>query len=162
MPVHVKDGGVWKEAVVFVRDGGVWKQADLSVRDGGVWKEAVSFTPTITLTYTFASDTVGQVYLASITVGSNGTVSAVGPQGKTANYSWIDDAAYVGDYEVRATLVSGSAPSGTVGSWIDCASGATWSRSSSTYGVTKLTVEIRDKATQTIQASATFDIETGS
>lgn len=42
MPVHVKDGGVWKQAVVHVKDGGVWKVANLSVRDGGTWKAAAA------------------------------------------------------------------------------------------------------------------------
>jgi len=80
MPIHVKDGGVWKEATAFVRDGGVWKQANLSVRDGGTWKEAsaveVTLSPTSVLDSAASSSWTSPSVTASV---SGGTASA---------YSW--------------------------------------------------------------------------
>jgi hypothetical protein len=41
MPLHVRDGGAWKEVQkLWVRDAGSWKEVSkLHIRDGGAWKE---------------------------------------------------------------------------------------------------------------------------
>jgi hypothetical protein len=35
---RVKDGGVWKNTVLYVKDAGVWKVAIPYVKDAGTWK----------------------------------------------------------------------------------------------------------------------------
>jgi hypothetical protein len=40
MTIHVKDGGVWKEASLYVRDGGTWKAVNEGyIKDAGTWKQ---------------------------------------------------------------------------------------------------------------------------
>lgn len=40
MPIHVRDGGVWKDGVLYVMDGGIWKPVVQGlVKDAGQWKE---------------------------------------------------------------------------------------------------------------------------
>lgn len=80
MPIHVKDGGVWKEATAFVRDGGVWKQANLSVRDGGTWKEATAVELTVSPTSILDS--------AASSSWTSGSVVATVVGGTPTSYTW--------------------------------------------------------------------------
>jgi hypothetical protein len=67
----------------------------------------------------------------------------------------------VADYQVRATLASGTSMSaGTVGSWLALSSSRTWSQTRTTVGTRSgtLTIEIRDVATSTIIDSASVTI----
>lgn len=85
MTLHVRDGGVWKQAVPYVRDGGVWKPAQLYVRDAGVWKlvaggptgpVSVSINPT---SGNAIGDTAGNTFPAC-------TVTVTG--GAASSYTW--------------------------------------------------------------------------
>lgn len=65
------------------------------------------------------------------------------------------------DYEIRATIVSGTVSSGTTGSWLALTSGQFWSRDSGALNVEQtvvLTIEIRDVATSTVQDSTTVTL----
>ena len=74
--------------------------------------------------------------------------------------AWIDRVANVGDFECRATLVSGTLTTGTTGSWLALSADRTWSRTSSagSTNTTVLTVEIRRTATGVVQASVTITL----
>jgi hypothetical protein len=74
------------------------------------------------------------------------------------------------DYEVRATLVGtiGVPPgstSGTFGSWLSLGTTRLWYVEVTEFGIgtstaeLEMTVEIRDAATQTVQATATINLE---
>ena len=61
------------------------------------------------------------------------------------------------DFEVRATLNSGSLSTGTTGSWLALTSTATWTVAQTVVGVkaANLTIEIRDATSLVVLASAT-------
>lgn len=92
MPIHVKDGGVWKEAVAFVKDGGVWKQANLSVRDAGTWKAATAVE--VSCLPTFQSETFG----SSSRTFSAVTVLVEG--GTASSYNWYFTGATGGSFSI--------------------------------------------------------------
>ena len=75
---------------------------------------------------------------------------------------WDSVPATVGDYEVRATLVSGNTPSGSaLSTWLVLSSDRTWQLSASPGNLLActLTIEIRDTATSTVRATATVNLE---
>ncbi len=75
---------------------------------------------------------------------------------------WADAALTASDFECRATIVSGSVSTGTTGSWLGLGTSRTWTRTrtSNVEGddVVVLTIEIRDVATSTVQATATITL----
>lgn len=68
------------------------------------------------------------------------------------------------DYEVRATLVSGDTPSGTLGSWLACSTDRTWSLAAVDEELfCSLSIQIRDAAApNTVRATCTVDITSSS
>ena len=60
------------------------------------------------------------------------------------------------DYEVRATVVSGSVTSGTLNTWLGLGTTRTWTRTRTTVGSSAVTlqIEIRLAATGTVIATA--------
>lgn len=77
----------------------------------------------------------------------------------TALEQWLDAGA-AGDYEVRATRISGSIPSGTLNAWESLSADRTWSLSATAEQskTCKLNIEIRDVATATVIDSATITL----
>ena len=73
---------------------------------------------------------------------------------------WCAPAALSGDYEVRATISSGTLTSGTTGSWLALSTDRTWSKTveSPATGTCVFTVEIRRIGTTTTLDSATISI----
>ena len=66
-----------------------------------------------------------------------------------------------GDYEARATVLSGDPPnSGTLNTWLALSTTRSWSQTQTTPGVRsgEITVEIRDATTLAILDSATINI----
>jgi hypothetical protein len=60
------------------------------------------------------------------------------------------------NFQVRATIVSGSVSSGTIGTWENLGTTRTWTRQRIAVGVVvcTLTIEIRDVATATVRDTA--------
>ena len=83
---------------------------------------------------------------------SSGTYVAIGGEWRLQGV--------VADYEARATLVSGSSPTGTLGSWLALSSDRTWSiTSTSGYDTCTLTIEIRSAASQAVLDTATIILQ---
>ena len=105
---------------------------------------------------------VGASSTASITFNSNGTVSSVG---NVATYTtdWIDPtSAAPDDYEIRATISSGTMTSGTFGSWLALTSNRTWSKTQFTVGSSSAQVlfEIRKGSGSVLDSGTiTFNVE---
>ena len=119
--------------------------------------------PTITVNDGLVSDIqVGTNSTASITFNSNGTVSSVG---NVATYTtdWIDPtSAAPDDYEIRATISSGTMTSGTFGSWLALTSNRTWSKTQFTVGSSSAQVlfEIRKGSGSVLDSGTiTFNVE---
>lgn len=83
----------------------------------------------------------------------------------TPSYSqfeqWDSIPSTVGNYEVRATLNSGTTPTGTLNTWLNLGTTREWTLTASTgnFLTCNLTIEIRDTATSTVRATATLTLE---
>lgn len=102
--------------------------------------------PTQTATYTLESD--GDVISTTTDFGSSDQGDWITPKSAAPS-----------DYQVRATVVSGSLSSGTTGSWLVLTSNRSWTRSRATEGVDTcvLTIEIR-KGTGSVLSTATITL----
>ena len=119
--------------------------------------------PTVTINNGLVSDfQVGTNSTASITFNSNGTVSSVGNAG-TYTTDWIDPtSAAPDDYEIRATISSGTMTSGTFGSWLALTSNRTWSKTQFNVGNSSAQVlfEIRKGSGSVLDSGTiTFNVE---
>jgi len=96
--------------------------------------------PNRTITTTFVSGT----HTASVQFQSDGDI--VAPSGTSASLGdWIDPKSSApGDYEIRATLISGTVTSGTIGTWQALTSSRTWSITNGISRTTQIFFEIRD------------------
>lgn len=103
---------------------------------------------TVQLTTTFVGVNAMSPTDASVTyrVANDGTVKEIDNGGTTTHETWILDGA-VGDYEVRFSSLSGTAPSGTLDTWLPLSSNQdiTMTRTDDTSGTTSghVWVEIR-------------------
>lgn len=62
------------------------------------------------------------------------------------------------DYEVRATVTSGTLSSGTAGAWLSLGTSRTWSKTTSATATVNLLVEIRDAVTLAVLDTANISI----
>lgn len=104
---------------------------------------------------------VGGTATASYAISNTGNV--IGTPGGTLEAWLTGTGATASNYEVMATLASGSvAVTGTLSSWLSCGSYNQWSLSNPTQNnsvrTSVLTVQIRDVATHTVQASASVTL----
>ncbi|WP_287994291.1 hypothetical protein [Acidiphilium sp.] len=103
----------------------------------------------------------GSSQTAIYTLESDGDiVSSTTSFGNVDRGDWIDPKASApDDYEVRATIVSGSLSAGTAGSWLPLTSSRTWNVSRDFAGVSSctLTIEIRKGSGSTLD-SATVEL----
>jgi hypothetical protein len=102
---------------------------------------------------------IGQEAFAEYALLADGTAfratSITGPQ--QISGQWTNPTLPLGaDYEVRATLLEGFTPSGTIGSWVSLISNRNWSLNRPTPGFEScvLLVEIRRTADSAIVATA--------
>lgn len=99
---------------------------------------------------------------ASFSLNSDGSFSYVGNVSGTAG-AWTVSQDNTANYEVQATMISGTFSTGTVGSWLRLNSNRTWSCtyfSSATPGFKEAsaTLEIRDLNTLVVVATSTLTI----
>lgn len=111
---------------------------------------------------------IGEVAISNVTASD----IAPAPASATASYSltsagnltytggggtWLSPQVGMGQFEVRATLVSGSLTTGTTGSWLNLGTTRTWTVSRSGEGVSAavLTIEIRLASSGVVQDTAT-------
>lgn len=99
-----------------------------------------------TARYELASDRAINRYV-------NGVKSNIG--------TWDNVAGTEGNYEVEATLVSGTLSGGLTGEWLSLDTNPAWEEDESSPGTRTVVVSlvIRDKATHTTQASASITLE---
>ena len=101
-------------------------------------------------------------------VKSDGTISFQGSSTLSGGYSgttngtnWVTPTGSASNYEVRATLQSGSNPNtGTMNTWLACTSDRAWTISITGFNDVQsvILIEIRDSATQTVRDSATISM----
>lgn len=110
----------------------------------------------IGLVNTTATDTNhGGTASASIAVNSTGTVTGT----NVSTYDWVLPHANAGNYEIRATIFSGTLTSGTTGTWLALSASRTWNKQSTgTDATCVLTMELRIAATGLIVKTVTFTL----
>lgn len=109
-----------------------------------------------------AEDSTPSLSLASISFNTDGTITVSGTDASPTSGTWATGGTVTGgDYEIRATLSSGSTPTGpSMGTWNALSTIRTWSMAvsgSSSDGCT-LAITLRDTATQTTQDTCTVNI----
>jgi len=126
MPAYSKVAGVWQQmTALHTKVAGVWQPVQNGyVKVAGVWQEffanaVIAINDTSVDVFGFGSQA-----LAEYRVLSNGQV--------TGSYGFIENwitptSAAPGSYVVRATLISGDTPSGTLGTWLSLSSNQVWS-----------------------------------
>lgn len=108
--------------------------------------------------WSLSDDAIGP---ATVTyqINSNGTVVS-----STSGIleSWLLGGGTNSNYEVMATIVSGTLSSGTTGSWLNCSTTHSWAKSNSAQNnsvlTVVLTVQIRFASTGVVQDSATITL----
>lgn len=119
------------------------------------------------------SATTVNFFDASVFASSGGPASAgyrVGSDGfayefingtSTALYQWVTPTSVVGDYEIYATLSSGTLNTGTVGSWIPASDNEIWVKTQSITGtgITELVMDVRKIGTATILDTWSVQLE---
>lgn len=74
--------------------------------------------------------------------------------------AWISPVVGVGDYEIKATLLSGNVPPGTFNSWLNLATARSWGWENQTlYKYCELKVEIRRVSGGAIVSTAFITLE---
>ena len=115
-------------------------------------------TPSVSLTDQSISDSAAGTATAGYTINSNGRVQ---DQASTLE-SWLLGSGTNSNYEVRATVDSGTLTSGTTGSWLNCGTSRSWSKSNSAMNnsvvTCVLTIEIRLASSGVVQDSATVTL----
>lgn len=94
------------------------------------------------------------------TVTDTNDSAVIGSPVVTALYNWLGAAYTPADYEARATLLSGNAPPGGIGTWQNLVSAVGWGWTGSTiYKACEIKVEVRLAATGAILAECIVNIE---
>lgn len=132
--------------------------------DDGQWN-STNFSPesveaVLIATHTVASGgfiQVSQYHLAN-TGAAQWRIFAAGAFNDFGAKEWLAPRRTVvaGEYEVRATAVSGAPDSGATGTWLDLATSRLWSKAT---GTAVLFMEIRDAVTLAVLSSATITLQ---
>ena len=160
--IYYQDGGFLRTPdYLYYQDGAstrtiveAWYQDGANLRK--VWPPDLVF-----LTNASAKATRPEPGTATATL----SVSNIGAVVRTINgsgtslYTWLIVGA-ASDYDVRATHISGTVPTGTFGSWLNCGTTRSWSLSQGSLGTTtgSFTVELSQAGLATPIASATFTL----
>lgn len=117
--------------------------------------------------------TIADQFITATRVGASVTATALygldatgtaykGVNGNTTFFSnWISPTSVASNYEVYATLSSGSLSTGTTGSWLALSSSRTWGVNRSAYGQSDavIVLQIRKIGTTTVLDTATITFE---
>lgn len=163
MPLSIGVSGASKLGKPSIGVSGVWKgwkSAWIGV--GGAWKKFYDSILVQLFDQSLSDDQTAPTDASvSLAVNAGGTVSfALGGGGSTTLHTWLLVGS-AGDYEVMATQTSGTVSSGTVSTWLNCGTTRSWSVVFTSNNGTKtctLTIQIRDVATGTVQATCTVTL----
>lgn len=162
MPINIGISGVNRPVTPSVGVGGVWKPITGAwIGVGGVWRRMIE---TIFAQLTGRSITWATASPADARVGYRLTSSGLVEGSRGASILWNQDygtwrvLGTSSDYEVRATLNSGTLTSGTTGSWLSLGTTRAWTVEVTTNGnalqTANLTIEIRRTSNSEVVATA--------
>ena len=129
MPMFYKSGGAWRTLKApSPKYAGAWRTLKAAYyKTGGIWRKVFAAWTAVNESV-YASVTIPGTATATITYLTDGTTTKTGG-GATNWYGSTGAGTGTGKY-VRATLVSGTTPTGTLGSWLEISTGATGRRRS--------------------------------
>lgn len=165
--IYYQDGANLRHiSDVYYQDGAslrtlteVWYQDGASLRK--VWSKSVALVHLENLTQTGRALTP-KTASASIMLNTLGVVQGrANTNVYTDKFTWLLSGAS-SDYQVRASVISGTAPTGSAtNTWLTMSSPRDWTISNNTEdtSTTMLLIELRDVATSTIRATATFTLQ---
>ena len=127
---------------------------------GGAARQFFSGEPTISLAPSYSVDDSAVspfTATANFRLTNTGLIQQLTSFGTSTIGSWIDDTSLAGNYEARATLVSGTLSTGTAGVYQALSSTLTWgvSRGSTGSKSCTFTLEIRKTSTGVVMDSST-------
>lgn len=146
------------------RSGGAW--ADLTIarrRSGGAWIDLFALTATVQ-TNTYSSLAISPADSSIAAVFSNLGVMQISQNGggSVTQYTWQGGGA-ASDYDIMATVTSGSVTGSPTGSWLNLASSQSWAvtRTSNIAGTTSavISVQIRNATTLAVLATGTLNLD---
>ena len=161
MAFNIRKSGAWSgTGSVKIRKAGAWATAGfVKVMKSGVW---VTVWPLVAITNQSISRVASTATQATYTLNTSGIVQKSEGGSTTTLETWLLNGA-AGDYEARATVSSGDSPTGSaLSTWLALSSTRAWTLQDAVVDGIPLTcvllVEIRDVATNTVQASASITI----
>lgn len=156
----VNDNGTARKIQeTWVNDNGTARQIqEIWVNDNGTAR-LVYQALTITIsdrTVTYVGGTPAEYHLNSdgnIYVRQSAVLTNVG--------AWITNAAFVGQFECRVAMLSGSLSSGTTGAWQSLSTTRSWTRGAAagTFQQCSFLLEIRNASTGVVVDSASIGLE---
>jgi hypothetical protein len=168
MAMHIYNGSAWKavnqnggvldDRGLVVYDAGLWKNAALAqIRTSGGW---VGFLDNITLNPDFATGSGAEYGAADWGINSIGEVF-VGGDTTGPIYNYCQNAANVGQYEIRVELQSGGFTSGSspVDTWLSCSTSRQWSVETPTPSAATFIARIRNAITTEVLVSEIITME---
>lgn len=156
----VNDAGTARKIQeIWVNDSGTARQIqEIWVNDNGTPRMVYQ---ALTITLPDASFYYGNGSPCVFQLNSNGNRYAQESPSLTSRGAWINNAAFVGQFECRATMLTGSLSTGTTGAWQSLSTTRDWSRGTSigTFQQCSFTLEIRRASTAEVVASALIILE---
>ena len=131
----------------------------MALAAGGGVSVVITLQSQYVVGFAFSGDTATATY--SLFASGQGQTTASG-SGVTALPQWCTPAAQAANYEVRATINTGSVSGPTGTTWYALSTNRTWSVSAASSGVTafgEMLVEIRRVGTTTVVGIATVSLE---
>lgn len=163
MTFKVKKSGAFSDPTAVKRkSGGSFIDVGfVKVMKGGVWVTVWPTTPVVSITDQEIIRTSTLNTTAGYALNASGAVEKTEGTSTTTLETWLLSGS-AGDYQVRATLLSGDTPSGTFGTWQTLSSTRTWSLQDVVADATVLsaifTVEIRLTSSGVVLDTATIEL----
>lgn len=162
---HINDAGTWRTLTeIPINDAGTWRAVqEVYINDSGTWRLVFS-SDLITVSDLTSSSVVDNPSDATATyqLESDGDIN-----GNVTNNTifdigdWITPKTNMANYEVRATALSGTVSTGTIGTYQALNVSRTWTVFEGTLASTKtaqILIEIRRISDATVMDSATITL----
>jgi hypothetical protein len=166
--LNAHDGSANRKAKEFWANDGVAdrKAREVWTHDGGAWRMVFSgFTVSMPSSLTVLAATLSPNAVATIRFETDGVITMIRVNGGTTTSAWGSptSSGEGANYWVRATLDSGTSPSGpALGSWHQLSSARAWALTQTSSGVSscQLTIQIAsDSGGSNILSTCTVTLE---
>jgi hypothetical protein len=163
MTTHVNDVGTWRTiAEVHVKDSSTWRQIqEVYVNDGGTWRTVFVGDVISIGDQPVTSTVLGSTAVAGYELTSGGDIRGTTADNTMSDIGdWIAPKTNMADYEVVATLLSGSL-TGTFGTPLSLGTTRIWQLAQASAGTStgSMLIEIRRISDSVVMDSATISFD---